>query len=84
MTALAAAKRLGGMDEDANVRIKVFPRKKTQQEQLQELLSGTAEMQADIAALREITELPEVQAVLRARQASQLGQELKADIASIK
>ena len=84
MTALAAAKKLGGMDEDANVRIKVFPRKKTQQEQLQELLSGTAEMQADIAALREITELPEVQAVLRARQANQLGQELKADIASIK
>jgi len=84
MTALAAAKKLGGIDEDAKVRIKTFPRKKTQQEQLQEILSGTAQMQADIAALREITELPEVQAVLRARQANQIGQELKADITSIK
>lgn len=84
MTAIAAAKKLGGIDKDAKIRIKSFPRKKTQQEQLQEILSGTAQMQADIAALREITAIPEVQAVLRARQAGQIGQELKADIAQIK
>jgi len=83
MTALAAAKKLGGIDADAKIRIKIFPRKKTQQEQFQEILSGTAQMQADIAALREITALPEVQAVLRARQATQIGQELTADIAVI-
>ena len=83
MTALTAAKKLSGIDEKAKVRLKTFPRKKTQQEQFQEILSGTAQMQADIAALREITALPEVQAVLRARQAGQIGQELKADIAKI-
>ena len=83
MTALAAAKRLGGLDEDAKVRIKTFPRQKTAQEQFQDILSGSAQMQADIAALREITALPEVQAALRARKASQIGQELKADIAKI-
>ncbi|MEP1231394.1 MAG: S49 family peptidase, partial [Litorimonas sp.] len=83
MTALAAAKKLGGLEEDAKVRIKVFPRQKTAQEQFQDILSGSAQMQTDIATLREITALPEVQAALRARQASQIGQELKADIAKI-
>jgi len=84
MSAIDAAKKLGGIDKDAKVRIKIFPRKKTQQEQLQEILSGAAQMQQDIAALREITALPEVQAALHARQTSQIGQELKADIAQIK
>ncbi len=84
MSALVTAKKLGGLEADAKVRIKTFPRQKTTQEQFQELLSGTAQMQADIATLREITALPEVQAALRARQASQIGQELKAGIAEIK
>ena len=84
MAALAKAKELGGIDADAKVRIKAFPRPKTTQEQLQTLLTGTAQMQEDIAALREITALPEVQAVLRARQSAQQGQALKADIARIK
>ena len=66
------------------MRIKTFPRQKTPQEQFQEILSGSAQMQSDIAALREITALPEVQAALKARQASQIGQEMKANIADIK
>jgi len=84
MTALSAAKKLSGIEEDSKVRIKVFPRQKTPQEQFQEILSGTAQMQADITTLREITALPEVQAALKARQASQIGKELKANIPDIK
>ena len=82
MTALDAAKKLAEIDGD-KVRIKSFPRAKTQQELIQQALSSTAKMQADIAALREITALPEVQALLRARQDAQMGAQMKAQIGTI-
>ena len=83
-TAIEAAKKLAEIDEDTKIRIKTFPRPKTTQQQLEEILSSSVQMQKDIQALREITELPEVQAALRARQASKIGQELQADIPEVK
>ena len=81
MTALDAAKRLAGLEEDADIRIKVFPRQKTSEEQLKELFSGTAQMGEDMATLREIAALPEVQAAIRARQNTvRIGQEMAVDI----
>jgi protease-4 len=84
MTAIDAAKRLAEIDEDEDVRIKIFPRQKTFEQQLNELLSGSAEMAQDVQALQEIVALPEVQAALRARESARFGQELKADIPEVR
>ncbi len=83
MKAVEVAKELAGLDEDEDVRIKRFPRTPTTAEQLEQLFGNAAQTQADIAALREITALPEVQAALRAREASRMGQELKADLPKV-
>ena len=83
-TAINAAKRLADLDEDADIRIKVFPRQKTFEEQLQEALTGTAQISQDIQTLREISALPEVQAALKARNSARIGQELSADIPEVK
>ncbi|WP_427449848.1 signal peptide peptidase SppA [Litorimonas sp. WD9-15] len=84
MTALNAAKRLANLDEDADIRIKVFPRQKTFEEQLEDLFKGSAQVTQDIQTLREITALPEVQAAIRARNKARMGQEMTADIPEIK
>lgn len=84
MTAIDAAKRFADLDEDADIRIKVFPRQKTFDEQLQDLFSGSAQVTQDIQTLREITALPEVQAAIRARNKARMGQEMAADIPEIK
>lgn len=81
--AIDVAKALAELDKDSDVRIKRFPRQLSPAEQIQQILSGTAQAQKDIAALRQITALPEVQAALRARDTGRIGQELKADIAKI-
>jgi protease-4 len=83
LTAVNVAKGLANIDEDTDVRIKRFPRQLTPAEQIEQLLSGTAQAQKDIAALRQITTLPEVQAALKAREAGRIGQELKADIPAV-
>jgi len=83
MTAIEAAKRLADIDEDENIRLKVFPRQKTFEEQLQEALSGTAQINQDIQTLREITALPEVQAAIKARNGAKIGQEMAADIPEV-
>lgn len=84
MTAIDAAKRLAEIDEDEDVKIKVFPRQKSVEEQIQDLFSGSAQVAQDVQVLREITALPEVQAALRARNAARFGQELKADIPEVR
>lgn len=80
LKAIDVAKDLAEIDKDTEIRIKRFPRQLTPTEQIQQILSGTAQAQKDIAALRQITALPEVQAALKAREAGLIGQELKADI----
>jgi len=84
MTAIDAAKRLAEIDEDEDVRIKIFPRQKSIEEQINDLFSGSAQMAQDVKALQEIAALPEVQAALRARNSARFGQEMKADIPEVK
>jgi protease-4 len=84
MTAIDAAKRLAEIDEDEDVQIKIFPRQKSFEEQINDLLAGSAQMTQDVQTLREIAALPEVQAALRARNNARFGQELAADIPEIK
>lgn len=84
MTAINAAKKLAEIDEDEEVRIKIFPRQKSIEEQINDLFSGSAQIAQDVHALKEIAALPEVQAALRARNGARFGQELKADIPDLK
>ena len=71
-TAVAAAKRLAEIDADDAVRLKRFPRAKTQEELINDLFSGSVSAGTDIEALGALLRSPEVQAVLRARE--ELGQ----------
>jgi len=84
MTAIEAAKRLAEIDADEDVRIKIFPRQKTIEDQINDLLTGSAQMAQDVKTLQEITALPEVQAALKARNSARFGQEMKADIPEVK
>ena len=84
MTAINAAKKLAEIDEDEDVRIKIFPRQKSFEDQLNELFTGSAQIAQDVQTLQEIVALPEVQAALRARDGAKFGQELKADIPEIR
>lgn len=83
MTAIDAAKKLAEIDADKDVRIRVFPRQKTIEEQINDLFTGSAQMAQDVQAMREIAALPEVQAAIRARNNARFGQELKADIPEV-
>jgi protease-4 len=84
MTAIEAAKKLAEIDADEDVRIKIFPRQKSIEEQINDLFTGSAQMAQDIQALQDIAALPEVQAAIRARNSARFGQELKADIPEVK
>lgn len=84
MKAIEVAKELGGIDADKKPRIKVFPRPKTTAEQIEELLGESAQVRNDLAFMREIGQLPEVQAIISARSKIEPGQELMADLPVIK
>jgi len=84
MTAIEAAKKLAEIDADEKVKIKIFPRQKTVEDQINELFKGSAQMAQDVRTLQEITALPEVQAAIRARNSARFGQEMKADIPEIR
>jgi len=84
MTAIDAAKKLANIDTDEKVRIKVFPRKKTTEEQIQDLFTGSSQMAQDVQTLQELIALPEVQAAIRARNSARFGQEMKANIPDIR
>ncbi|MEM7730834.1 MAG: signal peptide peptidase SppA [Pseudomonadota bacterium] len=84
-TALAAAKRLAEIDADADVHIKRFPRPKSREEMFNELLSGSAAVGSDLEALSAVMRKPEVQALLRAREAlGTQGQEMQAQLPVIR
>lgn len=84
MKAIEVAKELAEIDADAKINLKKYPRPKTTSQQLEELLGGSVKMQDDIASLGEIVALPEVQALVKARQASRIGNELKTEFETIK
>lgn len=67
MKAIEVARDLGGIEPDAKINLRRFPRPKTRGQQFEELFSASAEAGKEISTLREITALPEVQALLKAR-----------------
>ena len=83
MAAIDAAKELADIDADQKIYLKKFPRPKSTAEQIEEILGNSVSAQEDLKALREVVELPEVQAVLRARAGLEPGQELKANLPEI-
>ncbi len=84
MTAIDAAKRLAKIDADEEVRIKIFPRQKTVEEQIEDIFTGSTQIAQDVQVLREISAMPEVQAAIRARNSASFGQEMKANIPEVR
>ena len=87
MKAIDVARELGGIEEDAKINLRRFPRPKSRSQQFEELFNASAQASKEISTLREITALPEVQAALKARaqaDAMARGQtQLTADIARV-
>ena len=69
MKAVEIAKELAEIEPETDVRIKVFPREKTTQEQLIEMLNVTAESAATLQELQTLANTPEFQAMIKARAA---------------
>ena len=84
MKAIEVAKELAEIDADAKINLKQYPRPKTTTEQLEDILGGSVKVQDDIASLGEIAALPEVQALIKARQTTRIGNELKTEFETIK
>ena len=88
MRAIEIAKELAEIDADKKVNLRRYPRPKTRGEQFESLLNTSVEIGQDIRTIREITSIPEVQAVLKARaemDAMARGQaQMSADIGEIK
>jgi len=80
MKAIEVAKELAELDDDAKINLKRYPRAKSTSEQIEELLNGSVQIGDDLAALSDIMDLPEVQAAIKAREATRIGQELKAEL----
>ena len=84
MKAIEVAKEMAEIDADAKINLKRFPRAKSTSEQLEELFGGSAQMSENLVQMSEIMQLPEVQAAIKARQATKIGNELKAELDEIK
>ena len=78
MKAIEVAKEVAEIDKDAKINLKVYPRAKSTSEQLEELLGGSIAMSDNLAQMSEIMNLPEVQAAIKARQATRIGNEMQA------
>ena len=81
--AVEIAKEEAGLDADAELRIKRFPRPKTTAEQLEKLLGSSVALSENAQTLSAILSLPEVQAALTVRQKALIGQELSAVLPNI-
>jgi len=82
--AIEVAKAEAEINEDKKVKLKVFPRPKTTQQQLEELFGQSVQAQSDLATLRELVDMPEVKALLEAKARLDGNQELRADLPEIK
>ena len=83
MKAIEVAKEVAEIDADTKINLKRYPRAKTTSEQLEELFGGSVAMSENLAQMSEIMNLPEVQAAIKVRQASRIGQELKVELDKI-
>ncbi|MEE2527015.1 signal peptide peptidase SppA [Hyphobacterium sp. HN65] len=77
MDAVAAARRLAGIEENRTVHLQRFPRERTPFEAFQELFGVSAEGAQSLAQLNALMNTPEFQALMEARQANSSGQELR-------
>ena len=84
MKAIEVAKEVAEIDEDTKINLKRYPRAKTTSEQLEQLFGGSTQMSENLSQISEIMNLPEVQAAIKARQATKIGQELKAEVNELK
>jgi len=78
MEAVAAARRLAGLEEGQTVNLQRFPRERTPFEAFQELFGVSAEGAQSLAQLNALMNSPEVQALIEARQSTGVGNELRA------
>ena len=83
MKAIEVAKEVAEIDADAKINLKRYPRAKSTSEQLEALLNGSVEMNENLSQLSDIMDLPEVQAAIKARGSTKVGNELKVEIAAI-
>ncbi|HFB55257.1 MAG TPA: signal peptide peptidase SppA [Hellea balneolensis] len=77
MKALNVAKELADIDADKDVRIKIFPRALTTQEQLEQILNVSAEAAASLDELRVLAQTPEFKALISARETLQNSQDMQ-------
>ena len=88
MKAIEVARDLGGIEANARINLRRFPRPKTRGQQFEELFNASTQASKEISTLREITALPEVKALLKARaqaEAMSRGEmQLTADIGEVK
>lgn len=77
MEAIAAARRLAGIEEDATVNLQRFPRERTPFEAFQELFGVSAEGAQSLAQLNALMNSPEFRALMEARQSAGTGNELR-------
>lgn len=77
MEAIAAARRLAGIEEDATVNLQRFPRERTPFEAFQELFGVSAEGAQSLAQLNALMNAPEFRALMEARQTAGTGNELR-------
>lgn len=88
MKAIEVARELGGIEADAKINLRRFPRPKSRSQQFEELFNVSTDAAKEMQALRQISALPEVQAALKARaKADALSRGelmLEADIGEVK
>jgi len=73
-TAIAAAKRLAGIDADANITLTRFPARLTGWEAFRQFFGTGAETAQTLALINELASSPEARAILKARaEADQAG-----------
>jgi protease-4 len=83
-TAIAAAKRLADIEEESDVRLRVYPRLKTREELFNDLLSGSVQSGRDLETLSTLLNSPEVQQLIEAREAlTRQNRELEAPLPHI-
>lgn len=78
MDAVAAARRLAGIEDSQTINLQRFPRERTPFEAFQELFGVSAEGAQSLAQLNALMRSPEVQALIEARQSTGVGNELRA------
>lgn len=77
LEAVAAARRLAGIEEEQTVNLQRFPRERTPFEAFQELFGISAEGAQSLSRLNALMNSPEVQALMEARQSAGAGNELR-------